>query len=345
MIEPRQAKRRSKRILHPARTMLTPPDLQPRLLFAALEEAYSITSTQIAFLPLGADPDSAAFRADDWFVKLRRGPHGAVGAQIAHALFAQGITAVVAPIPARDGRLWTAVAGWHMLVYPFLDLTPASARPLSDAQWAEFGGAVRRVHDAHIATDLWTQAPPVKYDATWRNDLRTLLPKIEAYDGEDGLALALREFIRTERVRCTALIERSESLAVHMRMQPPTHVLCHTDLHGYNVLTDEAGRVRLVDWDAPLRAPRERDLMFIGGAQFGTLTAAEEQRLFFTGYGPAEVNTTAVEYFRRERIIEDLVLYARQVLEATDSPAERAAALKYFRVNFEPGGTLGAAAP
>ena len=125
--------------------MLTPPDLQPQQLIAALEKAYAIAATQIAFLPLGADADSAAFRADDWFVKLRRGPHGAVGAQVAHALFAQGITAVVAPIPARDGRLWTAVDGWRMLVYPFLDLTPASARQLSDAQWAEFGATMRRV--------------------------------------------------------------------------------------------------------------------------------------------------------------------------------------------------------
>jgi spectinomycin phosphotransferase len=323
--------------------MLTPPDLQPQQLIAALEKAYAIAATQIAFLPLGADADSAAFRADDWFVKLRRGPHGAVGAQVAHALFAQGITAVVAPIPARDGRLWTAIEGWRMLVYPFLDLTPASARPMSDAQWAEFGATMRRVHDAHITTDLWEQAPTVNYDALWRRDLRALLPQIEAYDGDDELALALRGFIRAERVRCTALVERCESLAAHMCTQPPTYTLCHTDLHGYNVLTDAGNRVRIVDWDAPLRAPRERDLMFVGGAQFGTHTAADERRVFFTGYGPVEVNMTAVEYFRRERIIEDLVLYARQILDATDSPAERAAALKRFRVNFEPGGTLDAA--
>jgi spectinomycin phosphotransferase len=199
------------------------------------------------------------------------------------------------------------------------------------------------VHDAHITTDLWEQAPTVNYDALWRRDLRALLPQIEAYDGDDELALALRGFIRAERVRCTALVERCESLAAHMCTQPPTYTLCHTDLHGYNVLTDAGNRVRIVDWDAPLRAPRERDLMFVGGAQFGTHTAADERRVFFTGYGPVEVNMTAVEYFRRERIIEDLVLYARQILDATDSPAERAAALKRFRVNFEPGGTLDAA--
>ena len=62
---------------------------------------------------------------------------------------------------------------------------------LSDAQWAEFGATMRRVHDVHIATDLWEQAPTVNYAASWRRDLRALLPQIEACDGDDELALAL----------------------------------------------------------------------------------------------------------------------------------------------------------
>jgi len=66
--------------------MLRPPDVPPQQIAAALREAYAIQATQVEFLPLGADADSAAFRADDWFVKLRRGPHGAVGTQVAHEM-------------------------------------------------------------------------------------------------------------------------------------------------------------------------------------------------------------------------------------------------------------------
>jgi len=313
-------------------------------LLRTLDSSYGIDAPSIEPLSLGADDDSAVHRAGEWFVKLRRGPHGVIGAQVARALFAAGIDAVVAPIPTKTGELWAPVEDRCLLVYPFLELTPASARPLRDEQWAELGAAMRRVHDATLPGELSECMPQVNYDAPWRRDLRALLPQIEACDVGDELALALREFVRAERARCTALIERSESLAISMRARRPKHVVCHTDLHGYNVLTDSDGRVRIVDWDAPLRAPRERDLMFIGGAQFGTHSAADEMRLFYAGYGPVDVDAAAIEYFRRERIIEDLVLYARQILEATDSPTERAVALKHFRVNFEPGGTLDAAA-
>ncbi|MEY5059049.1 MAG: hypothetical protein RJA51_796, partial [Actinomycetota bacterium] len=33
-----------------------------------VQEAYAIQATQVEFLPLGADADSAAFRADDWLL-------------------------------------------------------------------------------------------------------------------------------------------------------------------------------------------------------------------------------------------------------------------------------------
>jgi len=322
--------------------MLHPADVSTHHLLAVLGTTFGITAPCIEFLPLGADADSAAYRAGEWFVKLRRGPHGAVGARVAYELFAQGIDAVVAPIPARDGALWSMVDGWRMLVYPFLDLTPASIRPLSDAQWAEFGAAVRRVHDAKLPDALVALVPSVDYEAPWRSDLRAIVSTSST--SNDALCTALAVHIEQHRARIDRLIERSETLAAHMRAAPHDSVVCHTDLHGYNVLTDAAGRVRIVDWDAPLRAPRERDLMFAGGAQFGTHSAVDELRLFYAGYGSIDVDAAALEYFRSERIIEDLVLYARQIRDAADSAAERAAALKYFRVNFEPGGTLDAAA-
>jgi spectinomycin phosphotransferase len=42
-------------------------------------------------------------------------------------------------------------------------------------------------------------------------------------------------------------------------------VLCHADLHTWNVLVDGDGRLWLVDWDEAILAPRERDLMFLVG--------------------------------------------------------------------------------
>jgi Ser/Thr protein kinase RdoA (MazF antagonist) len=52
-------------------------------------------------------------------------------------------------------------------------------------------------------------------------------------------------------------------------------VLCHADLHTWNVLVDSVGDLWIADWDEAVLAPRERDLMFVvGGIGHGLVTPA-----------------------------------------------------------------------
>jgi spectinomycin phosphotransferase len=121
-------------------------------------------------------------------------------------------------------------------------------------------------------------------------------------------------------------------------------VLCHGDIHAGNVLIDAHERLSIVDWDNPILAPKERDLMYAGGAQFGQARTLEaEERLFYQGYGSTAVDARVLAYYRYERIIEDIAAYCNEVLLKEDGGADRMQAVQYVRSNFEPGGTLEAA--
>ncbi|MEZ4836015.1 MAG: phosphotransferase [Caldilineaceae bacterium] len=77
------------------------------------------------------------------------------------------------------------------------------------------------------------------------------------------------------------------------------HVLCHTDIHTANVLVDPGGDLHIVDWDQPLFAPKERDLMFF--VQNGPGEPVEPSvRHFFHGYGDTVIDWTALAYYRYE---------------------------------------------
>ena len=85
-----------------------------------------------------------------------------------------------------------------------------------------------------------------------------------------------------------------------------------------HTLVDGRDTLYIVDWDDPLLAPKERDLMFIGGAQgFVGYTTQEEETLFYRGYGREALNPQALAYYRYERIIEDIALYCEQLLYST----------------------------
>ena len=97
----------------------------------------------------------------------------------------------------------------------------------------------------------------------------------------------------------------------------------------------------MVDWDNPILAPKERDLMAIGGGLMGNWRPPqEEELLFYRGYGDVQIDTQALAYYRYERIIQDIAVYCEQLLLTVDGGEDRAQALHYLMANFLPGSTI-----
>ena len=96
----------------------------------------------------------------------------------------------------------------------------------------------------------------------------------------------------------------------------------------------------IVDWDAPLLAPKERDLMFIGGGIDNIWKNKHDESIFYEGYGKANIDFAMLAYYRYERVIEDLAAYGEQLLLTDEGGADREEAYERFTGNFEPGQTI-----
>ena len=114
-------------------------------------------------------------------------------------------------------------------------------------------------------------------------------------------------------------------------------MLCHADIHTNNILVDGAGRLHVVDWDAPVRAPRERDLMFVTWA----LTGPGDEQAFRSGYGRLDLDPVVLAYYRYERLVADLAEFADVVLRRDDvDDAARQRGYEIFVRQFGPGGAV-----
>ena len=113
-------------------------------------------------------------------------------------------------------------------------------------------------------------------------------------------------------------------------------MLCHADIHAGNVLIEKNDTIYIVDWDQPIMAPKERDLMFIGGGIGNVWNNPREEKFFYKGYGKIEINMTILAYYRHERIVEDIALYSQQLLLTIDGGKDREEMYKQFISMFEP---------
>jgi aminoglycoside phosphotransferase (APT) family kinase protein len=82
----------------------------------------------------------------------------------------------------------------------------------------------------------------------------------------DGVATTIPEMLdslRSSSVRFARsdLAQVAQWLIDHPCASAPD-VVCHGDLHPFNVLSDQDGRVTLLDWSAALLAPRAYDVAF-----------------------------------------------------------------------------------
>lgn len=102
------------------------------------------------------------------------------------------------------------------------------------------------------------------------------------------------------------------------------------------MLIDESGSIFIVDWDDPIMAPKERDLMFIGGGVANVWNNPHEEEFFYKGYGKTEINRAILAYYRHERIVEDIAEYGQALLLTSDGGKERSAMLEQFKDMFEP---------
>ena len=130
------------------------------------------------------------------------------------------------------------------------------------------------------------------------------------------------------------LVERAEDLREKLQNHTPKFVLCHSDIHAGNLLMDGGNMIYLVDWDEPIMAPKERDLMFIGGGVGNVWNKPLEEKLFYTGYGKTEIDSTVLAYYRHERIVEDIAVYSKEILLSTVGGNDRSEMYSHFLAMF-----------
>ena len=304
--------------------MLDKPGIQDELIVAAMGDAFGLEVTQVAFLPLGADFDTAVYRAvaadgAAYFLKLRRGNFDEMAVAVPRFLQTQGIAAVMAPIPTRGGRLWTELDGFRLILYPFVEGRSGRSAELSERQWRDLGAALRAVHASRLPPDLARRTPRETYSPRWRGMLRAALARSGDSSYDDPAAARLAALLKAERSKIEQIVGRAERLAVPLRRHPRPFVLCHTDIHAFNVILGADDSLFIVDWDNPLLAPKEHDLMFMDDSSDEGMWCNPREDLFYQGYGPTEIDPVALAYYQAERVVVDIAVTCEMVFSGAEA--------------------------
>lgn len=324
--------------------MHEPPPLATGRLIELLRHHFGVEPRSLDFLPLGNDSASSVYRVEvdrgtPYLLKARaRAAFRPASLALPRFLHEQGIPHVLAPLPAASGDSWVEYEGHALALYPFLEAPPAAGPGLSGAHWRRLGATVRAIHSLPPPPSLAALLPRERFVPSLRDRLDGLAPHLATDDPTDPIQGDFRRLWRAKATAIQALIDAADRLGAVVGGAGHPPVLCHGDLHLWNVLLDGDGALWIVDWDEAILAPKERDLMFFTGGGIGHgLTGEEETARFLEGYGATPIDPVALRYYRHAWAVQDIAAYTDDFLAPGASEARRRDALDGFADLFAPG--------
>jgi spectinomycin phosphotransferase len=293
--------------------VIEPLDLPDATLRGWVGSGWGHDGADLRFIPAGLD--GWGYQVDRYFLKVRRSAPAPPAWQVPWHLRQCGLRSVVAPLPTSSGAPYLAVEGFWLLLYPYVDADNLWDRGLTDPQWTEYGRFLRALHavplpDVELPIEAFTTTAPDRLEALAPAAARS--PWVGELWTAHGDALhRLADEVRVLGGRCAG--------------GDAPRVLCHGDIHPGNLLADAEGGLHVVDWDAPIVAPRERDLLFVLSGEYGEHPINPARAAHFRhGYGEFPVDDTLLTYYRQERRLDDVAAFLARILDPATAEVTRA---------------------
>lgn len=286
-------------------SMLTKPaDLSEEQIASCLRRHWEIEPTELTYAPLGAGSHHwfvETANGTEWFATLDRHPDAmqeefrTTSYRTADALREAGLEFAHAPTRDRAGQLRRkATPEWTLSVFAYID-----------GRVPDFTGP-DRVRIAEVIGRLHAHRPLPSVAMRWTAgyllpELRQILadelsrPWNDGPFGERARRLAVDSAVGLQR-----LLNHSAELVDRVAADTEPWVVTHGQPGDAMV---DSGGVRLIDWDAAMIAPRERDLrILLHGGHRGPRgwDNTEVLRVYRRASGGAEPRPYVMDVFRAE---------------------------------------------
>jgi len=151
-----------------------------------------------------------------------------------------------------------------------------------------------------------------RFDIAFENDLVNSLDVLAGITSGDRKGKQeLRNLLLQRKDEILGYLHRLKELQSLARATGKEMVVCHTDLHGENLMTDDQGNLYILDWEGAMIAPPEHDLFFFAWEdRFWDLFLPNYEREF----GPVSLDSNVFGFYYYRRNLEDLTDWVLRIL-------------------------------
>lgn len=175
---------------------------------------------------------------------------------------------------------------------------------------------VKTLHQVPIQ-EFYNLCPKEQFNLDFCNELKFIM--------ENELTKLPMHFYHISKEYKDVVIEKIvevKDLAEKLKQMNLPLVLCHTDIHGGNIMYNSQGKLFLVDWENVILAPKEADLFSFS------------EKTYFHNFSD-NVNKTALLYYTIRRDLEDIWEFLNSVIHEEYDTSEQTQVLGHVKRIFK----------
>ena len=306
------------------KTMKTQANIDKRQLARWLVTLYEIKPERARFLPYGECGWIYHIHTFDaaYVLKLKQPDlcGGSFTQQIINTHMAlyydYGIRQISAPpLRATSGDYINTLGDYDAIVVPYIEGTPAYDMTLSDLHQRKLGSLVATLHRCKLHAD---ERPPVeRFSLRFARKLGDIFREIQAAEGQSTFNRWQQQTVdalQQAYPKLKKMAAQFAALAKVLRSDADLNdnfVLCHGDPSSGNVIVSPDDNVYLIDWDAPIMAPPERDLFHL--RQWPMAMDNYQNMMDYP-----DMDARVLHYYQLEWDLQEVVEFGERILYGAD---------------------------
>ncbi|MBO1001221.1 aminoglycoside phosphotransferase family protein [Pseudogracilibacillus auburnensis] len=225
------------------------------------------------------------------------------------------------PFITRDGGYKCEDEDGIYLLYDYIDGETIGDRDLRGDQVHQLAEIITELHLYGEEIPIETATIKEDFAVPFLEALRDILNK-----KMNNFPSDVKELINPHVNQINDLIHTIEKLSVRLKNSEVRMVLCHTDLHYWNLM--ESGKqLMLIDWEGLKLAPVEADLMFLVDKPYFN----QFINIYQKTHSNFSINPDALQFYLGRRKLEDLWEFFEQLLFDEQNEQERIMTMNYLK--------------
>ena len=231
---------------------------------------------------------------------------------------------ILCPILTIDGQYRCEDEHFIYLLFPYIDGYTLCDKQMSNTQVKEIAEILAELHRYGENIPVKTSAIIEDFSVPFCSELRNILSSMDKQTDNETVSI-LKEY-ETILIKN---VEETEILAQKLSKENLKFVLCHTDVHGWNLM--QYDKLILIDWEGMKLAPPEADLFAFIGDLFWHKCSKEFIAYYKKVNPDFIINTEVLTFYQIRRRIEDICAFASGLLYENIDDDERRQSLYHLR--------------